>query len=122
MFTHVKFVELPVLNQDRAIAFYRDKAELVVRQDAPYSDGWRWIEMEIPDARTRVVFVKAVPGDIRDTPRLVLVSDDIDSIYRKLGSRGVEFTVPPRAAEWDPKERYALFRDSEGNIVMVGEG
>jgi lactoylglutathione lyase len=35
MFSYVKFAHLPVRDQDRALAFYRDKVGLKVATDAP---------------------------------------------------------------------------------------
>lgn len=52
MVKFVKFAELPVQDQDRAVSFYTEKVGQKVIQDTPYNDGWRWIELEIPGAET----------------------------------------------------------------------
>ena len=68
MFKYVKFAELPVEDQDRAVNFYTEKVGLKVVQDAPYQDGWRWIELEIPGAETRLVLTKRKDTDAPSTP------------------------------------------------------
>ncbi|WP_353822303.1 hypothetical protein [Mesorhizobium sp.] len=32
----------------------------------------------------------------------------------------MEFTQPPSPAPWEPGATYALFRDSENNLIMLG--
>ncbi|MGH8655652.1 MAG: VOC family protein, partial [Gammaproteobacteria bacterium] len=49
------FTSLNSRDQDRAVSFYTEKVGLKVVQDAPYQDGWRWIELEIPGAETRLM-------------------------------------------------------------------
>ena len=53
MFKHLKYKELPVANQDRALRFYTEQLGLRVAVDRAYGDGARWIELEIPGAQTR---------------------------------------------------------------------
>ncbi|WP_287160767.1 VOC family protein [Mesorhizobium sp.] len=61
MFSHVKFAHLPVRDQDRAIAFYRDKVGLKVATDAPYRDGLRWIELAVGESPT-ICFSQSGPA------------------------------------------------------------
>jgi lactoylglutathione lyase len=55
MFSHVKFAHLPVRDQDRALAFYRDKVGLKVTTDAPYRDDFRWIELAVGESPTHLL-------------------------------------------------------------------
>lgn len=123
MFSHVKFTELPVIDQDRAKRFYVETLELDLVTDTPYHDDWRWIEIGIPGAATRILFVpgRSLPLD-PEAPSLVLVSNDVEETSEKLLKRGVRFDQIPTPAPWDANETYALFRDSEENIVMIGSG
>lgn len=122
MFKHVKFSGLPVSDQDRAIAFYRERLGLVLATDQQYGSGWRWIEMEIPGSPTRILFEKRAGEEPGEQPSLILVVDDVDAVFGQLKAKGVEFDQEPIDAPWAPKERYALLRDSEGNLVMLGSG
>src|SRR5262245_2878342 len=55
MIRQIKFVGVPVRDQDRALAFYRDKLGFKVGTDQPFDGNQRWIEMRIPGAETGVV-------------------------------------------------------------------
>lgn len=120
MFKHVKFSGLPVSDQDRATAFYRDVMGLTLATDQQYGSGWRWIEFEVAGSPTRVLFERRANEAPGEQPSLVLVVADVDAAYGELKSRGVVFDQEPIDAPWAPKERYALLRDSEGNLVMIG--
>jgi predicted enzyme related to lactoylglutathione lyase len=119
MLKHVKFANLPVSDQERALAFYRDRLGLTVATDAAYGGGWRWIELELPGARTRILFTQPETVTPGEQPVLILVCDDLDATHRELAGRGVEFTQAPVDAPWAPGERYAILRDSEGNLVLL---
>ncbi|GFE78642.1 lactoylglutathione lyase [Steroidobacter agaridevorans] len=119
MLKFVKFAELPVVDQDRALSFYTEKLGLRVAQDAPYKEGWRWIELAIPGAETRILLT-AQQGEMKsDIPRLVIISDDVDAAYRKLSANGVVFTKEPTNAPWNSGQRFAQLRDSEGNGIVI---
>lgn len=115
----VKFAELPVVDQDRALNFYTEKLGLQVAQDAPYKDDWRWIELAVPGAQTRILLTQQT-GEVKsDMPRLVFIADDVEATYRKLSARGVVFTKEPSKAPWNPGQTFAQLRDSEGNGVVI---
>lgn len=117
----VRFTELPVVDQNRAVQFYTEKLGFRVAQDRSYDDGWRWITLEIPGARTQILLTRRSDGDVREAvPSLVLTVDDVISKYHELKEKGVTFTTNPTAAPWDNSEMYAVMQDSEGNLVMLG--
>jgi predicted enzyme related to lactoylglutathione lyase len=122
MLRHVKFANLPVTDQDRALAFWAGKLGLRVAADEAYGEGVRWIELEVPGAETRIVFVRRTVEAPSEQPDLILVCDDVDESFADLRAKGVVFTQEVTTAPWRPGERYALFRDSEGNLVMLGNG
>jgi uncharacterized glyoxalase superfamily protein PhnB len=122
MFRHVKFSSLPVLDQDRAIAFYRDRLGFIVAADQQYGSGWRWIELEVAGSPTRILFERRPNEKPGEQPVLILVVESVDAAYEALAAKGVSFDQPPIDAPWAPRERYALLRDSEGNLVMIGSG
>lgn len=120
MFKFVRFAELPVTDQDRAVRFYTGTLGLTVAQDAPYKEGWRWIELEIPGGQTRILLTENLSEDQTDAPRLVLVAADVKQTYREMADKGVVFTSEPVQAPWNPAETFAVFRDSEGNTIVIG--
>lgn len=119
MFKYVKFAELPVDDHDRALSFYTRKVGLKVIQDAPYQDGWRWIELEIPEAQTRLMLTKRKHADETGAPRLILIAENANEAYQELSRKGVTFTQEPTQAPWDPGETFAQFLDSEGNGIVI---
>jgi len=117
--TYVRFVELPAIDQRRAVQFYTEKLGFRVAQDMEYKEGWRWVSLEIPGAQTKILLTRS-SGTSRDYPSLVLTVDDVHQTYRELKEKGVEFTDEPDQAPWNSAEAYAVFKDSEGNLVMLG--
>jgi len=118
---HVRFTELPVVDQDRAVRFYTEKLGFRVAQDMPYEEGWRWITLEIPGAQTKILLTRKADGENRDgVPSLVLTVDDVYQSCRELKENGVLFASEPANAPWDKREVYAVIQDSEGNLVMLG--
>ena len=117
---YVRFAELPVADQDRAIAFYTENLGFRVVRDTPYEeDGWRWVILEIPGAQTKILLSRR-PNTEGDVPSLVLTVDDVHRWYEELKAKGVSFKTGPSRAMWNDAEVYAVLRDSEGNLVMLG--
>lgn len=119
MLKFVKFAELPVVDQDRALSFYTEKLGLQVAQDVPYKDSWRWIELAVPGAETRIMLTQQTGEPKSDTPRLVFITDDVEATYRRLSARGVVFTKEPTKAPWNPGQTFAQLCDSEGNGIVI---
>ena len=118
---YVRFAELPVVDQDRAVAFYTEKLGFRVAEDVPYGDGWRWLTLEIPGAQTKILLTRKTDSVEEDgAPRLALTVDDIHDTYRRLREKGVVFLGEPTESTWGSREVFALFRDSEDNLLMVG--
>ena len=58
MIRGVKFVSIPVADQNRALAFYTEKLGFRITTDQPFSDTQRWMELGIPGAETRIVLFR----------------------------------------------------------------
>lgn len=118
---YVRFTPLPVVDQDRAIAFYTEALGFRVAEDSPYQEGWRWVLLEIPGAQTKVLLTRKRAEEPRDgTPSLVLTVDDVHKHWQQLAAKGVVFTSEPAVAPWNKGEMFAVLQDSEGNLVMLG--
>jgi len=59
MIKQIKFVSIPVRDQNRALDFYTDKLGFTIITDQPFDEKQRWIELRIPKAETRVGVVYA---------------------------------------------------------------
>lgn len=114
----IGFQSLPVDDQDRALAFYRDVLGFDVHTDAPYEDDWRWIFLTIPGAETRLQFARRAhpPSDM---PVLALVSDDVRADCKTWAAKGANITNEPQPAPWQKGVLWATLRDSENNILFV---
>src|SRR5437667_6741183 len=118
MIKQIKFVSIPVRDQNRALDFYTDKLGFTIITDQPFDEKQRWIELRIPKAETRVVLFTP-EGDENRVGSFMNMSytcDDIHKTYDELKKRGVEFEGPPQKQPWGT---YAMFKDSEGNRFVV---
>ena len=119
MIKQIKFVSIPVADQNRALDFYTEKLGFTIITDQPFDEKQRWIELRVPKAETRVVLFTA-EGDEKRVGTFMNMSyacDDIQETYEALKARGVEFEGPPQEQPWGI---YAIFKDSEGNRFVVG--
>ena len=120
MIKHIKFVSIPVADQNRALDFYTEKLGFTIITDQPFDDKQRWIELRVPKAETRVVLF-TMNGDekrIGSFMPATFACDDIEKTYEELKSRGVEFEGKPQKQHWGS---YAMFKDSEGNRFVLSE-
>jgi predicted enzyme related to lactoylglutathione lyase len=114
----VKFLGIPVADQDRALRFYTEKLGFEVLGDVPFDEKQRWITLGIPGAETRVTLFTP-PGQedrVGSFVNMAYQSADIQKTYEELTARGVECVKPPTAQAWGS---YALFKDSEGNTFCL---
>lgn len=115
----INFLSLPVEDQDRAVEFYTKYLGFEVQLDAPYSEGWRWIFLNIPNADTRLHFAKTSEVQFNGVPALTLECDDVDQEAEKLKASGVTIVNGPDAAPWAPGVRWLMIKDTEGNLVLL---
>src|SRR3954452_9980062 len=109
MIKQIKFVSIPVADQNRALDFYTDKLGFTIITDQPFDEKQRWIELRIPKAETRVVLFTA-EGDEKRIGSMMPMSyacEDIDVSYQELSGRGVEFDGAPQKQPWGS---YAMFK------------
>ncbi len=118
MIKQIKFVSIPVADQNRALDFYTEKLGFTIITDQPFDKTQRWIELRVPKAETRVVLFTAEHdrGRIGSFMNMSYSCDDIDKTYEELKARGVEFDGPPKKEHWG---NFALFKDSEGNSFVL---
>jgi predicted enzyme related to lactoylglutathione lyase len=114
----LKFVSIPVGDQDLALAFWIEKIGLRVATDQPMGPGKRWIELSIPGAETGIVLF--TPDGHEDRVGTFFngsfACDDVEHAYRKLSEKGVEFEGPPQKQPWGT---FAKFRDPDGNSFVL---
>lgn len=115
----INFQSIPVDDQSRALAFYTEKLGFDVLTDAPYGEGYRWIFLGVSGADTRLHFARRTEITISDIPCLTLVSDDVDAECEALRAKGVDIHNGPGDAPWQPGIRWAMIKDTEGNLILL---
>jgi catechol 2,3-dioxygenase-like lactoylglutathione lyase family enzyme len=132
MITRLTHATIWVLDQDEALAFYRDKLGFEVRTDQRM-DTFRWLTLSPPDQRDLEI-VLLVPGPPMMPPEAaeqikalitkgamgsgVFGTDDCRGTYDTLKARGVEFLQEPADRFYGTE---ALFRDPFGNWFSLTE-
>ena len=118
MIKAVKFVSIPVRNQDQALEFYTKKLGFQILTDQPFNGTQRWIELRVPGGETKVVLFTAQGQEDRigTFSNIVFLSDDVEKTYQDLSARGVEFQQPPKKERWGTS---AIFKDLDGNVFAL---
>jgi catechol 2,3-dioxygenase-like lactoylglutathione lyase family enzyme len=120
MIKAVKFVSIPVRNQDKALQFYTEALGFRVVTDQPMGPGaQRWIELRIPGADTGVVLF--TPDGHEDRigtfQGISFRVDDVAKTHEEMTRRGVEFSQGPTKQDWGT---FAIFKDVDGNQFVLG--
>jgi len=117
MIRGVKFVSIPVSDQDRALAFYTGVLGFRLLTDQPFNDKQRWLELGIQGCDTRVVLFqfgdKLQPGGQLN---ITLWADDVESTAQEMKAKGVEFVMEPKRM---PYGTTSIFKDVEGNSIVL---
>ena len=118
MIRAIKFVSVPVRNQDEALKFWTEKMGLKVSTDQPFNDKQRWIELMIPGADTGLVLFtpEGHEGRIGTFQPMSFVSDDAVATAAVMKSKGVEFVAEPKKESWGTS---AIFKDPDGNQFVL---
>jgi catechol 2,3-dioxygenase-like lactoylglutathione lyase family enzyme len=118
MIKGIKFVTIPVRDQDRALAFYTEKLGFTVATDQPFNDEQRWIELKLRGVDTRIVLFMTPDHEplIGKHQPVAFYSADVKRTYDELSVRGVPFAGPPEVADWGSS---AVFSDPDGNKFVI---
>ena len=118
MIRGIKFISIPVKDQDRALQFYTEKLGMRVQTDQAFSPTQRWIELAFSGADTGLVLFTP-PGHedrIGSFQPVSLWCDDVESTVALLESKGVEFAARPKKEAWGTS---AIFLDADGNRFVL---
>jgi catechol 2,3-dioxygenase-like lactoylglutathione lyase family enzyme len=118
MIRSIKFVSIPVSDQDRALQFFTKKLGFKVATDQPFNDRQRWIELMIPGAETGLVLFtpEGQEDRIGSFQPLSFICDDAFATAKALHERGVEFLAQPKKESWGTS---AIFKDLDGNQYVL---
>jgi catechol 2,3-dioxygenase-like lactoylglutathione lyase family enzyme len=118
MIRGIKFVSVPVRDQDAALTFWTEKVGFKVATDQPFGPGVRWIELLIPGADTGLVLF-TMPGDearIGTAQPMSLWCDDVETTAKALKAKGVTFFKEAKKEQWGTS---AIFEDPDGNKFVL---
>lgn len=118
MIRGIKFIGIPVSNQDVALKFYTEALGFKVTTDQPYTEKQRWIELMIPGAETGLsLFTPEGQEDrIGQFQSISYWCDDVFATAKALAAKGVTFTKEPKNEVWGS---VAVFKDPDGNLFVL---
>jgi predicted enzyme related to lactoylglutathione lyase len=116
----IQTVTIPVADQERALAFYRDVLGFEVRADTAFGDQ-RWLS--VAPAGSTVDFTLHLPFPGQAGPGwqqgIVLHTGDIDAVIATLRDAGTTVS-DPESLPWGTQ---AQFTDPDGNgFVLLQQG
>jgi catechol 2,3-dioxygenase-like lactoylglutathione lyase family enzyme len=115
----IKFVGVPVSDQQRALDFYTKQLGFRVVTDQPFDDTQRWIELGI--GRSGAGIALFTPEEHRDRigtfTGISFVADDVMATCKELAQKGVTFVQQPQKADWGTS---AIIADPDGNQFVLG--
>lgn len=118
MIKAIKFVGVPVTDQQRALEFYTNTLGFRVVTDQPFDDNQRWIELAIGRSGPGISLFTP-PGQesrIGTFTNISFVADDVKATHRELAAKGVRFVQEPQEADWGTA---AIFADPDGNQFVL---
>jgi catechol 2,3-dioxygenase-like lactoylglutathione lyase family enzyme len=114
--TQVGTVGVPVTDQDRSLAFYREKLGFETRMDAAFGEGERWVEVAPPGSSTTIALAQVRDGFPAGVDTGVRLStEDATADHAALQTRGVD--VDPEIIPY-PVPMFTL-RDPDGNRLYI---
>ena len=133
MITRLTHVTVPVLDQDRALAFYTEKLGCTLKADGPLGTNGRWLTVCPPEQPQLELILSPISSNrltaqtaeaLRDlvaagTFRVgFFTARDIYATYEALVARGVAFTKVPTREFYGLE---AIFQDDSGNRFSLAQ-
>jgi catechol 2,3-dioxygenase-like lactoylglutathione lyase family enzyme len=118
MIRGIKFVGIPVRDQDVALKFYTEALGLKVTTDQPFTPTQRWIELMIPGADTGIALFTPEGHEKRigEFHSISFWCDDVFATADVMKKKGVVFSKEPANESWGS---VAVFKDPDGNQFVL---
>lgn len=88
--------------------------------ECPDYDNYNWVTCPIPCMWLRddaMIYPKSMMKNFAELkPSVVFVTDDIQTTYANMKSKGVEFEGEPSEMQWGT---FATFKDEDGNTFLL---
>lgn len=118
MIRGIKFVGVPVRDQDTALKFWTEAIGMKVVTDQPFNDKQRWIELKVPGAETGISLFTPEGHESRigQFQSISFWSDDVLATAAAMKQKGVVFAQEPKKEHWGTS---AVFKDPDGNMYVL---
>jgi len=118
MIRGIKFVSIPVRDQDASLKFFTEALGFKVTTDQPFNDKQRWIELAIPGSDTGLALFTPDGHEDRigEFQSISFWCDDVFATAKAMKERGVTFTKEPKTEAWGSA---GVFRDVDGNQFVL---
>jgi predicted enzyme related to lactoylglutathione lyase len=119
MIRGIKFVGVPVSDQDVALKFWTEAVGMIVTTDQPFNEKQRWIELKVPGADTGIALFTP-PGHENRIGQFQSISfwcDDVFATAAAMKQKGVAFAQDPKKEHWGTS---SVFKDPDGNMYVLG--
>jgi catechol 2,3-dioxygenase-like lactoylglutathione lyase family enzyme len=118
MIRGIKFVGVPVRDQDVALKFYTESIGMKVITDQEFTPQQRWIELKIPGADTGIALFTPQGHENRvgEFQSISFWCDDVFATADALKKKGVTFAKEPATESWGTA---AVFKDPDGNQFVL---
>ena len=108
----IELIQVPVLDVDRAKAFYVDRVGFNADHDHQVTDELRFVQLTPPGSACSIALTSGAhgmtPGSIEG---LQMVVEDAEAIRKELAERGVEVSD----VQVFPWGSFVFFKDPDGN-------
>lgn len=128
MISRMSHATIYVMDQDKALEFYRDKLGFKVTTDVTMDGGFRWLtvapenqpdfEIILMEPKAGFMFEEEAANQLRkliSNGKLgagVFSTPNCQAAYEELSAKGVEFLSPPAERPYGIE---AVFKDNSGN-------
>lgn len=111
----LELVTFPVVDVDRAKAFYTERAGFSADQDQRVHEGLRFVQLTPPGSACSIAIGEGLTESPPGTAQAQLVVDDVEAARAALVERGVEASE----IEEFPWGSFTYFQDPDGNRWAV---
>ncbi|MCR2807419.1 VOC family protein [Paenibacillus soyae] len=118
MITNIGTVAVYVEDQQKAKAFWTEKAGFTVVAEHPMGPNAFWLEVAPENAKSRlVIYPKSMmQGSEYRKASIVFECDNVLETYKSMKANGVEFKEEPQEMQWGT---FAQFQDEDGNEYLI---
>jgi catechol 2,3-dioxygenase-like lactoylglutathione lyase family enzyme len=129
--SRIQLVAIPSTDQNRSVAFY-EMLGFEKRNDGPWGNGYRWVELYPPNAPTGLALVPPGPSDPTSVQTgIIFNTDDIDAAHAELQALGIDVDESVARVGAPAKIRIGAvemagpvppmfyFRDPDGNSLLI---